>query len=393
MEKLRVGLIGAGFAGQFHMECWRRIYGVDIEVVGVTSKTKESREAFAKQWGLHPFDSYEDMLGQVDLLDVCTPPSSHDDAILDAAKAGVGVMCEKPLTGYFGPPDAGDEFRGDREPKEPMLKSVLHKLKNIGQAVRDKGVFFGYAENYVYTPSIQKEKEIIEKSGAQILRMVGEESHNGSQSPVYGIWRFAGGGSLIGKGCHPLSGMMYLKRIEGLATSGKAIRPKAVCARTHQLTRLPDYQDKGFIRTDYHDIEDYGVMHVTFEDGTVADVMTGEVSLGGLYDFVEVCANNHRTRCNISPVAVVDAYNPRGEQFKDIYLIEKASTQEGWSKAAADENFTVGYQAEMQDFAECAAKGKQPQSDLELAMDTTAVIYAAYLSDERKGAEVEVELI
>ena len=95
-----------------------------------------------------------------------------------------------------------------------------------------------YAENWIYVPAIQKEREIVEKTDAQILRMTGEESHNGSHSSTYGIWRLAGGGSLIGKGCHPLTGMMYLKRVEGLARNGRPIRPAAVTARTHQVTRL-----------------------------------------------------------------------------------------------------------------------------------------------------------
>jgi hypothetical protein len=38
----------------------------------------------------------------------------------------------------------------------------------------------------------------------------------------------------------------------------------------------------------------------------------------------------------------------------------------------------------------CAAGGAKPQSDLDLALDTTAAIYAAYLSDENRGAEVSV---
>ena len=41
------------------------------------------------------------------------------------------------------------------------------------------------------------------------------------------------------------------------------------------------------------------LLHVEFEDGMVADIMTSELVLGGIYDFVEVFANNHRTRCRI----------------------------------------------------------------------------------------------
>ena len=204
--------------------------------------------------------------------------------------------------------------------------------------------------------------------------MTGEESHNGSASNTYGFWRLAGGGSLIGKGCHPLGGMLYLKRVEGLARNGQPIRPAFVSARTHQLTRLPAYRNAGFIRTDYHDIEDYGLMHVVFEDGTVADVLTSD----------------HRARCNISPIGIVDIYNPRNDQLKDVYTIEKISSKEGWSPTSPDENFSMGYQAELQDFVTAAASGTPPQSGLELALDTTAAIYAAYLSDQRKGAEVPV---
>jgi len=393
MQKVRVGVVGVGFAGQFHTECLGRVYGVEVEVAGVTSRRAESREKFGAEHGITAYDSVEAMLPHVDILDICSPPYVHKDGIMAAAAAGKGIICEKPLTGYFGPPDADENWHAGQVPKSDMLAEVLESLKEIAEAVRGAGVFFGYAENVVYAPSVQKEREIVEKTGAQILRLVGEESHNGSGSPVYGIWRFAGGGSLIGKGCHPLGGLLYLKQVEGLARDGRPIRPKTVTARTHELTRIDSYRDVGLIRTDYHDIEDYGLMHVVFEDGTVGEVMTGEIVLGGIYDYVEVFANNHRSRCNISPVKVLETYNPRGAQYEDVYLIEKGSTKEGWSPAAADENFTIGYQWELQDFLTCAGTGTAPQSGLELALDTTAAIYAAYLSDERNGAETEITLI
>jgi predicted dehydrogenase len=132
------------------------------------------------------------------------------------------------------------------------------------------------------------------------------------------------------------------------------------------------------------------MMHVVFEDGTVADVTTSEVVLGGIYDFVEVFANNHRSRCNISPVGIIDIYNPSNRQFEDIYTVEKISSKEGWTPTSPDENYSIGYQDEMQDFVASAATGEEPQSGLELALDTTAVIYAAYVSAEKKGAETAV---
>ena len=55
--------------------------------------------------------------------------------------------------------------------------------------------------------------------------------------------------------------------------------------------------------------------------------------------------------------------------------------------------FTVGYQRQFQDFAECLATGRRPQSDLALALDVTAATYTAYLSDERQGQQVDVPLL
>ncbi len=389
MSGIRVGIIGTGFAGRFHVECLERVYGADVELAGVTSRRRESREAFGAKHGIPVFDDLAAMLDRVDVVDVCSPPYAHEEAILAAARAGKAIICEKPLTGFFGPP-GDDSFRGNAAPKKPMLAAVTKRLRGIARAVRDAGVSFGYGENFVYAPSIQKEREIVEKTGAQILRMLGEESHNGSASPVYGIWRYAGGGSLIGKGVHPLGALLYLKRVEGQARNGKPIRPVSVSARTHEITRQKSYRDRGFIRTDYRDIEDYGMIHVEFEDGMVGDIITSEIVLGGIYDYVEVFANNHRTRCLISPTGLMDVYNPKGEQFQDVYLLEKVSTKEGWAPAAPDENFTIGYQPEIQDFIACAAGKQRPQSDLDLALDTTAATYAAYVSAEKKGAAVDV---
>ena len=138
-----------------------------------------------------------------------------------------------------------------------------------------------YAENWVYAPSIRKECEIIRKTGAQILWMHGEEAHSGSHAKTYAYWKCSGGGVMLGKGCHPLTAALYLKQVEGKNRNNKPIRPKSVSARTHAITRLPDFKDAGHIRADYHDIDDFSLMHVLFEDGTIADIFASDIILGG----------------------------------------------------------------------------------------------------------------
>ncbi len=376
---IRIGIAGTGFAGRFHLENFPES---GVQLVGVTSARAESRDAFASKHGLRSFPTVSEMLPEIDVLDICTPPSSHGEYIIEAAAAGKHVIVEKPFTGFFGSPD--------RHSKRQMLEGVVEESRRLRDAVGKAGIILGYAENFVYAPSIQKEREIIEKTRAQILRMVGEESHNGSHSPVYGIWSIQGGGSLIAKGCHPLGAILYLKRKEGLARTGVAIRPTAVSARTHSITRLPAFEDKGFLRTKYQDTEDYSMLHVVFDDGMVADMIASELVLGGIYDFVEVFANNHRTRCRMSPVNVLDVYNPKHEQFKDLYLVEKISSNEGWIPASAEEGWSLGYGHELKNFVDAIRSGRPPESDLDLAIDTTLTLYAGYVSADDKGREVEV---
>jgi hypothetical protein len=119
-------------------------------------------------------------------------------------------------------------------------------------------------------------------------------------------------------------------------------------------------------------------------------VFATELVLGGVHNYLDVFANNHRTTCRLNPVNLLDTYNPAAAQLKDVYVVEKIGTKEGWSHPAADEEWQQGFYAEIQDFLECCATGRAPQSGATLAHDTVATLYAGYLSAEGHGAETRV---
>ena len=390
-QPIRVGMVGCGNAAVFHYASFQRVTGIPVSVVGVTSLQKARREAFAAQRRIRAFDSLADMLSEVDVIDNCTPGYAHEPISIAAFEAGKHVIVEKPFTGYYGP--HGDTaFEGSRFSKETMLAEAVASARRVIAAALKSGKTLGYAENWIYAPAVQKEAEILAKGRGQILWALGGQSHSGSPSPAYGIWKLSGGGSVVGKSCHPLTAILYLKQVEGQALHGKATRPARVSARTHEITRSPAFMDRGFLRTDYKDIEDYCQIHLAFEDGMVADIFASEIVMGGVHNWLEIFANNHRTRCNMSPSNAMELYNPRDEQLADVYLMEKLGTKQGWSNPAPDEYFTFGYPQEIQDFMEAIATGREPKSGMRIASDTVAVLYAAYLSAERRGAEVEVPL-
>ena len=114
-KAIRVGIVGARFAARFHYEALRRVHGIPVEVVGVTSKTPQARDAFAAQMGIQAFETIEELCNAVDVVDLCTPPSTHVPLAVQALESGKHVIIEKPFTGYFGPP-AGS-FQGNIFPQ------------------------------------------------------------------------------------------------------------------------------------------------------------------------------------------------------------------------------------------------------------------------------------
>jgi predicted dehydrogenase len=386
---VRAGIVGSGFAASLHIEAMTRVFGTNVEVVGVYSPTRANAEKFADAHGLPVADALDPLIDAVDVVHVCAPPMVHESVAVAALARDKFAIVEKPLTGSFG--DGGEDFNGHSAARQPMLDHALASIDRMLEAeAASKGAIL-YAENWVYAPAIQKEREIVEKTGAQILWQHGEEAHSGSHSKTYGFWNLTGGGSMVGKGCHPLTAALYLKRVEGRARDGKPIRPAGVSARTHAITQLDKFIDKGHLRSDYHDIEDFSIMHVVFEDGTIADIFASEIVMGGIHNWLEVCANNHRAVCNINPNTAMQTYNPVDAQFDDIYVVEKTGTKQGWAFTAPDEDHFTGFPQEIEAFYRTVAYGEAVESDSALAADCISTIYSAYVSSEQKGAEVAVK--
>jgi predicted dehydrogenase len=392
MEKIiRTGIAGSGFAAKFHFEALKRLFSVRIEITGSYSPNPERLEQFTEPRNLKAFSSIEELIDNSDVVHVCTPPSSHEPIVIAALEKNRHVIVEKPFTGYFG--DGSDGFSGDKFPRQKGLEHALASIKRMIDAEKKSKARIMYAENWVYAPAVQKEREMLEKTKAQILWMHAEESHSGSHSLTYGQWKFSGGGSMVGKGCHPLSAALYFKQVEGKTRNGRTIRPVSVSARTHSITRMPNYLDEGHLRTTYKDIEDFAMLHVVFEDGTFTDIFASELVMGGVHNWIELNTNNHRTICNISPNNTMQTYTPDEKHFKDVYVVEKTETKQGWSSVSPDEGWFTGYQHEMEAFYRSAAFNEPLESDSSLAADTIATIYAGYLSAERKGTEVQITLI
>jgi len=104
--------------------------------------------------------------------------------------------------------------------------------------------------------------------------------------------------------------------------------------------------------------------------------------LGGTRNYVEVYANDAVMYCQITPSDTMSTYMLDEDGMENVYISEMLPAKTGWQKPFVAEEHLRGYAAQFQDFVECAATGRAPLSDFELACDTIRVIYAAYLSAE-----------
>lgn len=380
MGKVTVGLIGSGFIAELHMQAFHRVFGVDVEVRAVVSRG-DHVTGFAQRFGIpQTHRDWHALLddGSIDVIDICTPPALHSDMIVGCVRAGKHVICEKPFTGYFGRP--GDPVPiGRQVPKALMYERVMAEMEATCAAIRASGKLFCYAEDWVYAPAVARTAEILRATKDKILFIKAEESHSGSHAEHAAHWAMTGGGALIRQGCHPLAAALYLKQVEASAR-GERITVTDVTCDVGTLTPGLKAKERSYIQANPVDVEDWGVLSLSFSDGTKATIFAGDMVMGGVRNLMETYTTGGALFANITPNNHVVSYLTDEAKLRDVYITEKVDRKTGWQFVSVDELWTRGYLAEIQDFVECVATGREPRAGLDLAYDAIRVHYAAYLA-------------
>jgi myo-inositol 2-dehydrogenase/D-chiro-inositol 1-dehydrogenase len=343
MEKVRVGLIGAGFITEIHASALARV--PEAHLVAIASRRQEHAAELAGRFGIpHVEPSWEALLERpdIDVVTVALPNNLHARVCIAAAMRGKHVIVEKPMC------------------------LTLQEADAMIEACRAHQVRLMYAETLAFTPKYERARQLVEEGALGDVYLVKQlEKHSGPHGDWFWDCDQAGGGVLMDMGCH---GLEWFRHVLG--------KP-AVKSVSATLSR--------FVHRDRTAGEDHAVVVVTFANGVVGVNETSWVQPGGMQDRAEILGTKGVTVADLLMGSSLTTYSDVGYG----YAVEKAGATTGWSFTMYDEAWHYGFVAEMQHFMDCVRLDRQPRETGEDGRAVLEIICAAYQS---AGSGTVVEL-
>ncbi len=104
MNELRIGVVGIGHLGNYHLQKYALI--PDCRITAVADVVAERAHRAAAQYGCLAFQDHRDLLGRVDAVSIAVPTVSHYETAVTFLEAGVSALVEKPITVTLAEADA-----------------------------------------------------------------------------------------------------------------------------------------------------------------------------------------------------------------------------------------------------------------------------------------------
>ena len=92
---LKAGVVGCGHLGKIHIKLL--VKSENYSLLGVYDKDDAICKGVAKEFGCKPYESFEQMLDDINILDIVTPTPYHFNYAIKAIEKGVHVFIEKPV--------------------------------------------------------------------------------------------------------------------------------------------------------------------------------------------------------------------------------------------------------------------------------------------------------
>ena len=192
VKRIRFGVIGLGIMGQEHA----RVIGANplLKLAAATDAQAGMGRKVASDLGCKWFDSADEMIrsGEVDAVVIATPHWQHADLAVSALKAGLHVLCEKPLSVTVEQSDrvlqAAAESRG--------MFVVVHQKR--------------FEPAYLFVKQLLDSGELGELYRCEMIESAWRSETYYQSSPWRGTWRGEGGGVLLNQAPHILDRYAWL---------------------------------------------------------------------------------------------------------------------------------------------------------------------------------------
>lgn len=102
-DRLRVGVIGVGHLGEYHVQKYKALPHVDL--VGVVDTNGARAAEISGRYGTPIFPTHHELLALVDAVSLAVPTEMHFEVAKDVLARGVHLLVEKPITYQIEPAD------------------------------------------------------------------------------------------------------------------------------------------------------------------------------------------------------------------------------------------------------------------------------------------------
>ena len=384
-RRLGVGFIGSGFITRFHIRSWEAVRDADVRGVWSPNRARaEEAAALARELRVgeaRAFDSIEAMVADpaIDCIWICGPNFARVDnmerivATLERGAKLVGVACEKPLA-----------------------RNAAEAARMV-ELVERSGLLHGYLENQLFSPAVERGKEIVWARGAALagrpyLARAAEE-HSGPHMPWFWRGDLQGGGVLNDMMCHSLEVARYLLTKPGAPRT--SIRPTKVSAQVANLkwTR-PEYvkllQEMMTSEVDYRrqPAEDFARATVNYVDEQglplIVEATTSWSFVGaGLRLSTELLGPEYSFALNSLNTGSQLFLSRRiaGKAGED--MVEKQNAEQGLMPIVGNEAAEYGYENENRYFVRCFLEGTKPELTFHDGLEVVELLMACYMSAEQ----------
>ena len=171
MKKLNIAMIGHRFMGKAHSNAYLnagKFFDLKAEPIRkIVCGRSEDVIPFAEKWGWENYchDYNEAVIrDDIDIVDICTPNSSHSEIAIKAANAKKAILCEKPLA--MNVAEAEDMVAAAKENDVPTMVcfnyrrvpaiALLKKMIDDGKLGRVYHIRAQYLQDWIMDPKFPR---------------------------------------------------------------------------------------------------------------------------------------------------------------------------------------------------------------------------------------------